>query len=287
MPQADYGFATQLGFGTSSAATVRLDFLSEDLGLHEEFPYLGGLRGVRSRDVSRVKAGIRRCGGPISAQPSHTEISGLLPMILGTGSVLTDALPYYWWTADRVTKVPTYGPSLVNRATFHASQAGPLGVNLDIVACDESIGNAASFPSLTIDTASAPYMFWECVLTFNSVTYSTKQIEISIDNHLDTDRILNSQTLSTLFNAKDREVNFSTTLPYGEALAAYNTGPAGVTITAVFTCASPSHTLTFSMVKSCVPRKPFGAKGREEIMVPLQGGCYQSGSTKELVVTLT
>ncbi len=235
-----YGYATQIGIGTTSTVDHRLDFQSESLAVAEDFVDTNGLRGTRSHSVERVRAGIRHIGGSISLQPTALELSHLLPWILGTDAsgttfALAETCQARYVSVDRVAKVFTYDNCRVNRATFRASQGSPLSVDLDVIGVDEAIANAASFPSLSIDLTTGPYMFHDCVLNIAGTGYSAKEVTIVIDNGLDSDRFFNSQTLSTAFNAKDRHISVSTSLPYGDAAAVYGSGAAGVAVNATFT----------------------------------------------------
>jgi hypothetical protein len=120
-------------------------------------------------------------------------------------------------------------------------------------------------------------------VVIGGVTYQIKECEIVIDNKLDGDRFLNSRTRTAIV-AQDREVMVNFSLPWGDAVAAYNSGVGGVAVTVTFTNGTVS--LAFSFVKVVFPRKSPTVPGKQEIMLPLQGVAKSSGATKELVVTL-
>lgn len=284
-----YGFATQLGISASNPVDARYDFQNENLACQEEMPDTGGLRGTRSHVVERVRQGIRRVQGSITMQPTPVELAALLPWILGatasgTTFALADALTSRYVTVDRVGKVFTYDGCFVDSATFRASQGQPLSLTLNLVGSDETVANAATFPSLTIDTTTNAFMFFDCALVIAGTTYLAKDFELTINNHIDRDRIFNAQVLSTATKAMDRTVTMRTHLPYGDATAAYNTGSSGVAVTSTFTNGTVS--LAFSLVKVVFPRRSPTVQGRQEVMLPLDGTCYRSGSTLELVTTL-
>jgi hypothetical protein len=159
-----WGYVSQLGIGTTSTVDQRLDYLSESLACQEEFPDTGGLRGTRSHAVERVRAGIRRVAGTITLQPTAVELSYLLPWILGANAsgttyALADALQSRYVSVDRGAKVFLYDAVWVDSATFRATQGSPLSVTLNLVGSDETVNNAGTFPSLTLDTttnANAP-----------------------------------------------------------------------------------------------------------------------------------
>lgn len=283
-----YGYASQLGIDDADPVTKRFDFHREGLVLDEMFKDTNGLRGTRSHDISRIRAANRRCGGPISLQPSAVELALLLPWILGANAsgttyALADTLPTRYVTIDRVIKVFKYTGVVVNRATFRASEGEPLSLDLDLVGIDETVANAGTFPSLSIDTTTQPFMFTDLAWTLAATGYSLKEFEMVIDNNIDTERFFNSQTLSAAY-PQDRTISFRTRVPAGDAIAAYNTGPTGVAVVGTFTNAATS--LIFSMVKVTFPRKSPPVEGRSEIMLPLEGIAYSSSGTRELVTTL-
>lgn len=284
-----WGYASQLGISTSNPVDARFDFLSENLVCNEEFPDTGGLRGTRSHVVERVRQGIRHVGGGIVMQPTPVELAALLPWVLGgtpsgTTYPLADALTSRYVTVDRGAKVFTYNGCFIDSATFRASQGQPLQMSLNVVGSDETVGNAASFPSLSIDTTTNAFMFHDCVISIGGSNYAARDFEMTINNHVDRDRFFNAQVLSTATQAMDRNITCRFSLPYGDAAAAYASGAAGVAVTATFTNGAVS--LLFSLVKVCFPRRSPMVGGRQEIMLPLDGVAYRSSSTLELVTTL-
>lgn len=292
-----YGWQAQLGIDTANPITQRFDFDMEELVCDEEFPDTNGLRGTRARSQERVRQGLRRVHGPIRLQPTTNELALLLPWILGgtptgTGTItypLADAIPSRYVTIDRSAvatygKVFTYNGVVVDRATFHASQGEPLQVDLDLVGIDETPANAGTFPALNLDTATPVLMFYDLSLSIASTTYQCRNFQLTVENDVDKDRFYNSLTLTGGF-ARDRHIRVSHELPYGDSTAAYNLGVGGVAVVATFTYGT--HVLTFTMSNVKYPRKSPRVAGREEVMLPLEGMAYKTGtSTLELVTTL-
>lgn len=170
---ADYGVLAKLGIDTANPVTARFDFMSEGMLAKSTMEYGGGLRGTRSRDVSRVREGPRRIAGPITLQPDAVELALLLPWILGgtpTGGPtftypVANALPSRYVTLDRIIDVYTYNSVFVNKATFSASEGRMLQVVLDLVGVDETIGAAGTFPAISIDVANTPWLFEDAVIS--------------------------------------------------------------------------------------------------------------------------
>jgi hypothetical protein len=302
-----YGFATGLYFDSAAigSGSVRVDFLNESLAADENFPDANGLRGTRARSVERIRQGIRRIGGQIHLQPNSLDLSKITNGGVGTNCLMSwifggvpsgsgtvtyplgDSLQAFNVMVDRSDgtngKVFTYNGVKVNRATFRANQGEPLDVLLDVCGIDESIGNAGTAPSIALDTTTRPFILSDLVMVINSVTYNIPSFELVIDNAIDTNRFFNSNTATALI-AADRHVLFNTELPYGDATAAYNTGPAGVAVTATFT--NGSAVLAFSVTRCIFPRHSPTVRGRQEVMLPMRGVCMKSGSTLEVIPTL-
>lgn len=288
-----YSYVSQLGIDSANPVTKRFDFKSCGIGVNEEFIDTSGNRGTRSRGIERVRGGLQRVAGTISLQPTAVEWSYLLPWILGANAsgttyALADALQSRYVTVDKSDgtngKVMTYDHCLVNRATIRGQQGQPLDLELDVVGVAEAVANAGTFPALSLDTTTWPFVFHDLTFVINGSTVSAKNVEITIDNHVDVDRFFNSATLSTAANAMDRHITLNTLLPYGDWSALYNTGSGGVAAAATFAYNATS--LLFDFVKIAFPRRPIEVPERQEEMLPLQGTAYASASTKELVCTL-
>lgn len=285
---AAQGFAAQLGIHTADPVTKAYEFLSESLVLTETFVESGGIRGTRSHPKEAVRQGTRTVGGMISMHPTPVQLADLLPHIMGlagsgTTFALGDTFSDLYIAVDRVTKVFTYSGCKINKATFRGSSGQPLLLELDILGIDESIGNAGTFPSLSIDVTTSMFMFSDLVLVLNSGTYQCFDFELTIDNMLDSNRIFNS-LVRTSIPAQDRVVSFSASLPYGDASAIYAPGVDGIAGTATFTNGATS--MLFTMPALQIPRVSPSVQGKSEIRLPLQGFARKSASTKELTITL-
>jgi hypothetical protein len=289
-----YGFVSQFGFGSSSTISVRLDFESEDLSLQESLYDFNGLRGTRAHDVSRVRDNTRLVTGSVTTQPTSLELSELLKWCFGgtpsgSGVVtypLADTLINQYVSFDRGAAVSVYNGCYVDKCTFTSSQGAPLRVRLDILGQDETVNASGSFPVIALDTSTAPFLFFDLVLTIGgSQQYYCQDFELVVDNHLDRTRFFNSQTLPAIY-ATDRTVKLRTKLAYGAAYALYGTGtPSGLAATAVFTGPGTA-VLSFTAGTLVFPRQPIPIPGRQEIMLPLECDCLKSSGNLELVTTL-
>ena len=286
---AAMGYHAQLEISASNPVDTRFDFISESLGVDENFIDTNGLRGTRDRSIERVRQGIRHIGGQIRLQPTAVELAALLPWILGANAsgttyAIADTLQSRYVTVDRVSKVMTYNGCVIDRCTIRGSQGEPLDITLDVCGLDETVGNSGTFPSLSLDTTTGPFVFTDGVFSINSTTVNARSFELVVNNHIDRERFFNSLTAVSLI-PMDRHVMLNTQLPYGDASALYATGAGGVACTLTFTNGGTSLALT--MPKVAFPRKsPTYQAGRAEVMLPLAGNAYKSGSTASLTATL-
>lgn len=288
---AAVGMLSQMGIDSANPVTKRFDFQSENLTMKEKLVDGNGLRGTLSSDISRVRPSTQVIDGPISFEPNVWEMDELLEWILGgtpsgSGTVtypVADTALTRYVTIDRKAKVFTYAGVGVDQATFRGSQGSTLSLDLMCVAKTETVANEGTFPSLSINTASGPWIFEELTLVINSVTVQAKMFEMTINNRIDRQRFFNSLTLTDVVK-HDREVMFSTSVPYYDYLALYAAGEGGVTVTATFT--NGSNVLAFSLVAVAFPRIGPNVPGRQEIMLPIRGQAFASGATKEIVTTI-
>ncbi len=291
-----YSYQGQVGVDTVSVTGSgnRIDFQSTTLAADETFIDCNGLRGTRSRAIERIRAGNRRIGGNLIVEPTALELSKLLPWALGAGAAsptfaLADLLPTRYVMVDKGANVMVYNAVAVNRLTIDGNEGLPLRMTFDLVGGDESIGASGTFPALTLDTTTSPFIFTDCTasgISINSTNPLGKNFQLVVDNAIDENRFYNSQTLTAEI-AADRHVTLNLTVPFGTASALYNLGAGGTAVTFTFTNAADTNlVLTLVMPKVAFPRKPIAVQGREEVVMPYPGTAYKSGSTNELTVTL-
>lgn len=280
------GVFGKAGFGSSSTVDKFLEILSENVRLVRPILYNGGIVGSRSQPGERTREGQRSISGSVTCTPSPVELDALLPYIVG-GSESTDVfplaetLPAAYWAFDRHTKVYVYSGVKVSRATFSASRGGFLSLSLDLIGIDETEGNAGTFPAITVDLASQPYVMTDGALTVNSVVTQFDDWSLTIDNQLEVQHF--NSLAATRINETGREVSCGITVPHGDAAAAYGLAVGGVAISTVFT--NGGRSITFSTSKVQVQKESPVISGRGEIFLAVNGIARKNGSTNELVVT--
>lgn len=283
---AAMGHQAKFATGDDSTIDEPFDFISENIALAETFIDGSGFVGSRSMPKERLAASTRSVAGQVVMNPTGADLDLWLPRILGgvesaDSFPLAETLPSFYACVDRVAKVFTYSTCYVNSATFKASEGTFLEMTIDLMGTDETVGNAGTFPSLTI-THSVPYIFSQLVLTIGGTEYHPKSWELTVNNALEM-QFFNSLT-PTRINATDREVTVTTQLPYGDATATYGVGTGGAAVVATFTSGGKS--LAFSCASVAFPRNsPVVTNVRGELMIDLTGRARKSGSTAELAVT--
>lgn len=281
---AKLAFDAVLPFDTSSEP---FEFISESLAMSQTHANSQGIRGTRSRLADRTRIVSEAISGNILMRPTIAEIDLLLPRIFGAATVanvtnLSDAMIEFQVMIDRVAKVYTYAGCRISRAVIQGTSGGPIEFSLDIEGETESIGNAGTFPSLTIDTGNM-YVFSDLTLTLNAVATEVASFSLTIDNMLDTGRFMNSVT-RTEIPAQDRQVTLAVQVPYTTTnVGLHDIAIAGIDGSLVMNNGTSTYTWDFGNLKSPANSPVVGAKN--EIMLGLAFDVYKSGSDNEVKVT--
>lgn len=281
------GFAAQLGISANNPTDAAFEFLSESLKKQGTIVDPGGIRGIRGHTSERTRAGNYTVGGAIEMMPSPEELAALLPWILGANAsgttyALAETVPERYVQIDRVAKVFTYDGVKVNRATFSGSEGTPLKLSLDLVGKTETVGNAGTFPSLTLGLTQ-PFMFAEGVFTIQSSARAVKEFSVTVDNALNV--AFNNSVTASRITAGDRMVTTSFLTPYTSSeTALYGQALAGGAATIVIAFANYSLTFTFGTLQ--FPDESPTVAGKGEIPLRMNGTARRLSTTAELSVTL-
>lgn len=283
---AAMGPQAKLGLGAANPVTEAFEFLRDTVELEEVIIDASGIRGTRSVPKERSRSSQRMVKGQLVMNPTPVELANILPRILGAAAAgttfaLAETLPSFYMTSDRVTKVHTFSGCVVNKATFKGAVGAPLELTLDIMGVDETLGNPGTFPSLTLDITSPPYILPDLALTIGGPAFTCDQFTLEIDNKLEV-RFGNSLT-PTAINPTGREITLDTRVPFADAGSLYGTGSSGLAVNATFTNGGVS--CLFAMAAVLFPKLSPVVDGRGEIWLPIKGPARKSGSTNELIVT--
>lgn len=279
---------------TFDASSEPYEFISENLIGRAPILPNDGIRGTRSEHSIRTRFGNKAVGGTIILEPSPLDLDLLLPRILGASEssdsfALAETLPAFGVMVDRVAKVFTYSDCYINKAVFSGQTGGKIRLALDIIAADWSIGNAGTFPAITLGTAAAnqPYTLADGAFTFASSARVTKSFELTIENFLEA-RFANALTASSI-TPQRRLVTLKTVHPYtsGETdlLAQSLYGASGTLVLTPIGggMSGVSTTFTFGVLQN-EDEHP-AVPGKNAIDLTLNMTARMTGSTRELVVT--
>ena len=272
--------------GTAIASyTESYEFVGESLAKRQTILDTAGIRGTRSHPAERTRDGTYAVQGTIRFHGSKNLLDLVLPRILGGGSsptyTLAETLPGFDVLVDRVARRFVYGTCKVNRAIFRARASGLLELALDLIGETETV-SSTPFPAIAVPT-DAPYLWQDCVVTLNSAARVVTEFTLVVDNHLRA-RFSNSQTATDLYPV-DRTIALQCAVPFTtDDTDLYGANSAGAAAASLaFT--NGGHSVTFTIAQVQFADNSPVVRGKEEILLHLDGTAKKLGSTSELVVT--
>lgn len=277
---------SKAGFGSSTPVTTAFEFNNFTGGSVKPHLSANGLRGTRSHIAERTIEGPEEVQYGFDTFPNPEECAAMLPIAgfaaTGTTFNLTEALTAYAFTFDKVAKVPSYSASKCNSLTVMATKGSPWKWSWDMIGAQETDGDAATFPSLSL-TESQPFALHHGVFTIGGSARSVVEFSMKIDHLIEAQT--NNNTYADLIEETDRIVTVELTLPYTAANTDLkNQAVAGAAGSAVFTNGNYSCTFTFGRLQ--FPRGAVEIQGKSGIMLRLSGQARMTGSTRELVIVL-
>jgi hypothetical protein len=289
------GTLVKVGIDTSDPVTKMYDVQSESLAMNEEVINANGLRGTAAHSSERVRAGLQRIAGNLLFKPSSVELASLLAWFTGGTPSGTPTVTYplgenmteNFVTIDRQLKVFTYAGCKPDVTVIRGRKGEAIEIEMDLVGRTETVANAGTFPAITIDTTTYPFVFSDAAVTING-TASSKASEFTItyERQIDRERFFAGSNAMPTVENYDRRVMLEFMVPYGDHSAFYAAGfdVDGVAIVITLTNGSAVWTMTFASV--IFPRISPVTPGREEIMMSIRGQAFKVGTTLEVVNTL-
>lgn len=266
--QAQVGMSTGVAFGgANSAISFPIQARSESVKKILTHVETGGITGNIDHIADDVVDGPYRVSGSLLIVPKPTMLDGLSDKILSGTTTGIDPLVYapgqalkeWHLQIDRKTKVFAYEGCVAGRCRFFSSKGNPLLLEMQVEGrksgaysgttfTEGSPGAAGSFPALTLETAQ-PYMHHQGVFTIGGTAYEFDNIEVVIDNVLDTERFNNSQT-RTEIPLTDRIISVTATFPYStDEVNLLEVATAGVAGTLKYTRGNRSLLFTFGKLQ--------------------------------------
>lgn len=265
------------------------EFRSESIRMEQTFLSTEGIRGTRSPNADRARFGVKPIGGQLVMEPNPLELDIWLKWIMGNAKDgndfrFADRLPEFKLKIDRGAKVFAYRFCKVSRATFRASNGGPLQLAVDILAQTEEVANAGTFDAGD-PPVGAPYALFDCVLNILAANREVQDFELIIDNKLKADRFNNSQTRTDIPET-GREVLVNLTVPYDSTQAdLYAQAEAGAAAGAAFT--NGGVVLTFTMPNIKFPSRSPVVAGMDPVLLEMRGRTFRPNgdADRELVIS--
>jgi hypothetical protein len=281
--------------GGSSPATQQIDFADFDLGISQDVRDLNGTRGKYNKDFGRVRKNLIHVEPSFRSEPTAVELAAILEWVMG-GTVTGTTTKTYPFGNAAGLRYLAFDPGAgnlwnltgvaVDSFTLSGSQGEPMSVSLGLLGQAYTV--SGSFPALSLDISTQPFLFIDCALTVNGSTTTIADFSLSISNGLDRGRFFNSSTLTAL-NKLNRTTTIGLTIPYGDFTSLFGYGVNGTgavgSIVATFTNGGSVLTVTAANVGFAPqsPSSPFQAEG----FLTLSGECFSSSLTTDpITITL-
>ena len=269
-------------------SSIPIIFDSETLSANYEIVNEDGISGTRSRTTERTREGAGTISGQITLSFTPVSMAFFLQYAMGgtpsgTSYTLAETIPSFVLCIDKKAKVITYSGCKINKISIKGSKSSPMvKATLDIVATSVSVGNAGTFPALTMPT-DPPYMFWDGVLTLQSASRQHSDIEIMLDNALQPNE--SNEQVPSEYNPTDRIITLNGNSPFNSTeIDLFNQAVAGAAGSYVLTNGNYSTTFTFGNVKA--KKNHPGISGKSaRVPLKLEMQAFKTGSTMELAVT--
>ena len=289
MTVASVGVLAKAAIGASNPVDLPLEFITDTVKKIGSINDTNGIRGTRSHYAARTRTGTSKVSGQLVCMPSPVELDYLLYRVMGTaknGNVfaLAETLPEFYYSVDRVAKVPVYAGCKAVKMTFAGSAGNLITVTMDVEGKTESVGASGSFPTLTMDYGP-PYHFADSTsgVVINGTTYLISDFELTIDNTFNGDRFTNSLTRTDL-PVFDRTVGLKLTLPYtADEVGLHGAGYDGLSASITFTNNTRSCAFTFAALQ--FPEDSPTIASKDEISMVLNCIARRTASTAELSVS--
>src|SRR5262249_50889055 len=149
----------------------------------------GDIEGTR-RSIARVSGGIT------FPRPTANEWADLKPWILW-GTTLSAVPELRYVGIDRGDKVYVYDNVAGGTAPMSGTPGEPVSCEVSCVGIDETVGNSGTFPSLTYDRNSGPFIFSDLTTSIAGVgSAKWRSFTLTIQHIIDADRFLQSTRLT-------------------------------------------------------------------------------------------
>lgn len=293
----------KIGFGFTATPDLLINLREFDPGVTREFRDTNATRGTFAKDVNRQRLARTAVAPTFACEPTHLELKHLIPWVMGTtgsGTPLVYDLSNTQTNPLYIYFLPNAGDALLlndvacDTATFSAAVGEPLSFSAQGVGLtyEEDPSTPTGFGSLTPDQSTQPFMLSDLALTFAGGTVQCREFSVGVNNYVDRNRYLNSQTL-TRTQRLNQTMTLTLDVPAGDnadlwRAAVSGTAAATVALSAVFTNANTSKALTFASPAVVFPAQTPTYPPGQEGFLRIQGELHRaSGTSYPFRVTMT
>jgi len=277
------GSQSRLAVDDAGPGTLFMEFLTQGVKCYDERAHDEGIAGTRSLYASRERKTKEWVRGPLTMNPTPTELDFWLKYAFGAESpsgtfTLEETLPSFYMIEDKGDTVHEWPVCYIDTLEISGSQGQPITVVANIEGKSET-KDGASFPSVSRSTDTM-FVFADLVLTLGGTAYKVESFSLKIDNLLDKERWLNSVTRDEI-PSQGRIVTLGISLPWdGTNDALYGIALGGIEGSLVLNNAVKTYTFTFGTL--CAAKEGPDTPGRRGLRFPVNFLAKHDGTNKEV-----
>ena len=284
----------KIGIGTADPVDILLRHAEFNPGINFSLYTAEGIAGTFWRDPNQSRTNRKIIQPTGRFEPTAQELMHLLAWAIATGSG-SGTVTYTpdGSSADvpvrNIHYFPSQGDKLflsnvaVDTMTIGANSGEPVGVNATFVGVDWDLTHT-SFPAIAPDLATSPFMLSDLsvtggVFTFAGVTNRPAGISITINNFIDKNRYLNSETLTRIHKL---DCSYNVTMRFASGSNSglwYGGTTTPVAIVATFVNLNTSDQFTITIPAMKFPAQSPTHAPNQEGMIEIAGETFRSGGT--------
>lgn len=253
--------------------------------------------GKRARPVEINRSAPYTVGGDLSFNCTPALLNYTLPYLTGDPSSpfvnqepAGALLPTFQLAMDKGGQMHSYSGLAVDRGVFSFNRGELLSCALSLEGIDEAVGGSSALSLSALNalspSLSAPYIFYDAVVTVGGTSYAFMGGTFSIDNMLDKNQFYGGSQVRSSLPSTDLHVSVSLSVPYNSTnKALYDTGATDAAV--VITATNGSNVFAITLPSVQFPAQPIGDPGRGEIVLPLEGTASSSAGGSVFSITHT
>lgn len=306
---------SQWAINTSAGALPAIqliDRVSGRLGVRQEYVKSMGQNASLTDRQNRIRVSATPIEPTFSFEPTATELSYLLPWLMGAAGVGTTPIVYSASNAfplravqgtedqDGTTVLHNFTNLAVDGFTIRSQAGGLIGLDVETVSSGGAYEQSTAFPSLSnFDTTTEPFVFPDLTgdgatgadgtFTIGGTARDTFGINLSVRHGLDRGRMPHTLTPKGL-RKRTRDITLTLDMPADQATAIYASSMTALTPRAVtMRWRNPNATVEYLEIEipaMVFPRPDVDLPPRGEIRHNPVGFAVYDGTNAPLIVRL-